>query len=442
MRDDVYRYSSGAAKDIAGGSNLVQHQISGYKKRQLYAGSYQQLTKNATNDRSYDKDNQAPSKEFVPSPELVPYFPSEENQQLHHHHHQHSHSHQYQQHAIHQVDAPYPASVVTSDSKWFGGNYAPGGPVDNELRSGGAKPAAGGPGWPSTANKWEQHPKSGKLLWLPNGNGGGEQDSPFSRPKPKLNPPKGKWKWVPVEEEGGSDGSDGDDSLQQGEKAPADLESKIVAGHHHFYKFPPREHPYSFVGGGEDGGGTTGQSPFSGGGSTSDEAPAGNTASNPLDFFYSTAFGEAGGVSTKLKTGGKGGDADSLKKGGVSPWKKIIHVLTAAIPIGLIISALTPQVVYVNPNMTLPPVQMQTPTPISATGGSFTNPTRQRSEDQLGGGDNPLVGFISALSANPIAERWPSSTGCEERSFCEMARLGRNSGADALLRMLWKTANE
>lgn len=51
MRDDVYGYSSGAAKDIAGGSNLVQHQISGYKKRQLYAGSYQQLTKNATNDR-------------------------------------------------------------------------------------------------------------------------------------------------------------------------------------------------------------------------------------------------------------------------------------------------------------------------------------------------------------------------------------------------------
>lgn len=51
MRDDVYGYSSGAVKDIAGGSNLVQHQISGYKKRQLYAGSYQQLTKNATNDR-------------------------------------------------------------------------------------------------------------------------------------------------------------------------------------------------------------------------------------------------------------------------------------------------------------------------------------------------------------------------------------------------------
>jgi hypothetical protein len=36
----------------------------------------------------------------------------------------------------------------------------------------------------------------------------------------------------------------------------------------------------------------------------------------------------------------------------VSPWKKIIHVLTAAIPLGLIISALTPHVVYVNPNST------------------------------------------------------------------------------------------
>lgn len=36
----------------------------------------------------------------------------------------------------------------------------------------------------------------------------------------------------------------------------------------------------------------------------------------------------------------------------VSPWKKIVHVLTAAIPIGLLISALTPNVVYVDPNST------------------------------------------------------------------------------------------
>uniref|UniRef100_A0A1B0DQL5 Uncharacterized protein n=1 Tax=Phlebotomus papatasi TaxID=29031 RepID=A0A1B0DQL5_PHLPP len=35
-----------------------------------------------------------------------------------------------------------------------------------------------------------------------------------------------------------------------------------------------------------------------------------------------------------------------------SPWKKLAHILTAAIPIGLLISALTPHVVYVSPNNT------------------------------------------------------------------------------------------
>lgn len=100
---------------------------------------------------------------------------------------------------------------------------------------------------------------------------------------------------------------------------------------------------------------------------------------------------------------------------------------------------------------------MQTPTPISATGGSFTNPSRQRSEDQ--GTDaapaNPLAGFINALSMSQSdSSRWPNltalfgssegsgSSSCEEKSFCEMARLGINHDADILFKMLWKIANE
>ena len=107
---------------------------------------------------------------------------------------------------------------------------------------------------------------------------------------------------------------------------------------------------------------------------------------------------------------------------------------------------------------------MQTPTPIGATGGassSFTNPSRQRSEDQISligtSLANPLIGFLNALSASPKGDpsRWPNfgalfgaatsgsnSSACEEKSFCEMARQGINHDADILFKMLWKIANE
>ncbi|XP_055634326.1 uncharacterized protein LOC129774586 [Toxorhynchites rutilus septentrionalis] len=384
-------------KDFAG-SNMIQQQISGYKKRQLYGSSIQQSSKNGTSGRSFDKQSarQASSKEFIPSPELVHYYTTENR---------HNPPPGIN---IHQVDAAYPTNVANSDSRWYGGshlNYPVGFDGDVKIE----QPSHNRP---SKA----EHYKGGKFLWVPNVGDGVE--SPFSHLMPKFTPPKGMWKWVPEEEEGDS-AAHREPPLDDGKES--DLESKIIAGNH-YYKIPIRDQPYTFDVISE-------QTPFSGGGGYSDEP---ESTTKPLGYVL------GGDHGSRLQIGGKG--HESLKN--VSPWKKIIHVLTAAIPIGLIISALTPQVVYVNPNMTQSPVQMQTPSPISATGGSFTNPTRQRSEDNSKpskGDYNSLLKFINAISVSALTR---AASGCEEKSFCEMARLGINHEADMLFKMLWKIANE
>lgn len=46
------------------------------------------------------------------------------------------------------------------------------------------------------------------------------------------------------------------------------------------------------------------------------------------------------------------GHKEIIRPRGLSPWSKILKLLTAVIPIGLLLSALTPRVIYVNPNMT------------------------------------------------------------------------------------------
>ncbi|KXJ83580.1 hypothetical protein RP20_CCG005137 [Aedes albopictus] len=302
-------------KDIVG-ANLVQQQISGYKKRQLYANAFQ-VAKNGTNERSYEKQrNRQLSKEFIPSPELTHFSPNAEDHRP------------FQPGPA--VDATYPASPVDNDSKWFGANHIS---IPESYHE-------------HVPPKYEHH-KSGKYLWLPNGPSNHNipsSDSPFSRTKSRLpSPPKGKWKWVP-EDEDASDVPQQTEKPMESAKAP-DLESKIISGGHYFLgHLPPRDHPYSF---------DAGQTPFSadgvgsGGGAVS-TASSSSTTIDPLMYFFgpsTTAVVDTG----KQKTGAKG-DSDALK--GVSPWKKIIHVLSAAIPIGLIISALTPQVVYINPNMT------------------------------------------------------------------------------------------
>lgn len=117
-------------------------------------------------------------------------------------------------------------------------------------------------------------------------------------------PPKGKWKWVPEEE----DGAETEKPIESG-KAP-DLESKIINGGHYFLRLPPsRDHPYSFEGG---------QTPFSsdetgGGGVISTSSST--TTMDPLMYFFGPATTVAmdGLNSSKLKTGAKG-DSDTLKR--------------------------------------------------------------------------------------------------------------------------------
>ncbi|XP_055548595.1 uncharacterized protein LOC129732105 [Wyeomyia smithii] len=365
-----------ALKDTIGG-DLARHQsISAYKKRQLYSSGYQHLAvRNHTNERSYDRQNLV--KEFIPSPELIQLHNTEGSYHTYH-----------QGRNIHQVDAPYPSNAADHDSRWYGGNHLNFPVVSNADK-------LTDPSWPSKGD----HDKYGKHLWLPN-NGQTESDSPFSKVKP---PSKGKWKWVP-EEHGSSHTATVHAELPPVENSNslAEFDGKIVAAPHQHQplKFPGRDRPYLFdsaTGGIEEPGSAAGVVP------------------STLDYFS--------GGGAKLPTSGKG-DETALKH--VSPWKKIFHVLTAAIPIGLIISALTPQVVYINPNMTQTPVQMQTPTPISATGASGT---RQRAAAI--GHHRSLLDYFAAGGA-----------GCEEKSFCELTRLGINPEADILAKTLWKVANE
>ncbi|XP_055599750.1 uncharacterized protein LOC129748959 [Uranotaenia lowii] len=393
------------------GGTTRNHLSGGYKKRQLNTNVFQQprVRKNETNERSFDKQQK---KQFVPSPEVHFYSQDDSQPRLPNHGH-------------HQVDAPFPANAVNGDSKWFATHqpHFPTSSFEHETKS--AERPVANHDWPS---KFEQH-KNGKLLWLPNDRHPHESDTPFSHSPPK---PKGKWKWVPEEEEHGSITLQDDRNL---ESVP-DVENKLAFGQpsttfskgqgHSF-----QGHPYSFDGIPASSSGSSGtETPFSGGGGSSapGEGTNGVISSGPFDYFFGST-----GHESKLKMGGKG--ENSLKK--VSPWKKLVHVLTAAIPIGLIISALTPQVVYVNPNMTIPPVQMQTPTPISTSSAAFTIPNRQRSED----GTNAFHGFLHALTS---MTPWSGAAGgsCEEKSFCEMTRLGMNHDADILYKMLWKIANE
>ncbi|XP_058453440.1 uncharacterized protein LOC131431631 [Malaya genurostris] len=393
-------------KDTNNGSDFMQqHPIpGGYKKRQLQHGRHPAT--NGTNDWSFTKQSNAykTGKQFVPSPELVQAYSASD------HHNRNTHP----------IDASYPSNAVDNDSRWFGANHPASYPAGFNSGMRTEKPPV--QDWPIKT----EYNKNGKFLWLPNRQftfGDGERpdsDSPISRPNSKLSPAKGQWKWIPLEEE--SDLTKQGQSIPEGNGQTAHLESKIVVGHH-LPKFPFRDHPYSFDSG------VRGQvSPFSGGSSSgsSSDGPESISAQSGLATF-------PGGINS-----GKGDD--SLKH--ISPWKKIIHVLTAAIPIGLIISALTPNVVYINPNMTQTPAQMQTPTPLGI------NPNRQRSDGDVE--THPLFGLLNAITAGHVVD--PSrpflsssritGSGCEEKSFCELTRFGMNRDADVLSKMLWKIANE
>lgn len=110
----------------------------------------------------------------------------------------------------------------------------------------------------------------------------------------------GKWQWIPNEK--------------------PEIEPKIISNIP--FSFPEHaineKHPYTF---------DTGESPFN--------IP---TTTTLLENQFTD-------VEDK-------GHKDIIRPRGLSPWSKILKLLTAVIPIGLLLSALTPRVIYVNPNMT------------------------------------------------------------------------------------------
>lgn len=76
-----------------------------------------------------------------------------------------------------------------------------------------------------------------------------------------------------------------------------------------------------------------------------------------------------------------------------------------------------------------------------------TYPSRQRSLDYSPEVDdgigrklsNPLMDFLNVLGNEQLEDRGNS---CENRYFCEMARLGARKNSDVLYKMLWKISYE
>lgn len=54
---------------------------------------------------------------------------------------------------------------------------------------------------------------------------------------------------------------------------------------------------------------------------------------------------------------------------------------------------------------------------------------------------NPLMDFLTILNDNQ-QNGVEHNSACDDRSFCEISRLGRERNADVLPKMLWKIAVE
>ncbi|XP_053669946.1 uncharacterized protein LOC128720304 [Anopheles nili] len=383
----------------------VQHQLSGYRKRQLYASAAPRP--NATGSGAF-------SKAFVPSPEVVPFF-SEDSPLP----------------ATGPVDASYPAGPSDGgDSRWYAGTGLPG--------LGSSKPPTGG-GSSEDTGRWEQ-----KYVWT------GQRGQPVSFPQEQAQvhfpTPKGKWKWVPEGEE--DTRKPPSDTPFSSSGTLEDPQQAFFGQQPFIYRTPSQNQPYSF-----DRVPIEGSPPFSvestiiNGTSSSSSTTTGSSSSSE------STEGISGG-STTVKLAGK---EDAHLKG-ISPWKKIIHVLSAAIPIGLLISALTPQVVYISPNATQPSIQLQTPTPVS---GSSLSGSGLRQRSLTASDPAALVQLVRKLSALEGANELPQGPpdtnlnllntsdggelhGCDWELLCQLAHQGMSdsAGSDPLHRMLWKIVRE
>ncbi|XP_059482788.1 uncharacterized protein LOC132200973 [Neocloeon triangulifer] len=107
-----------------------------------------------------------------------------------------------------------------------------------------------------------------------------------------------------------------------------------------------------------------------------------------------------------------------------SPWRKIIRVLTAAIPIGLFLAALPPNVVNINATQSVKPL------------GTFQ---KQRSTEE-----GPVIESFPVLDMieSRGGLRALEDADCEANLFCEIARLGREANANSVQRGFWSVVND
>uniref|UniRef100_A0A182IPK2 Uncharacterized protein n=1 Tax=Anopheles atroparvus TaxID=41427 RepID=A0A182IPK2_ANOAO len=472
--------SAGLSSFRAAGSVAIvndrsaQHQISGYRKRQLYASAVLQRNSSRFNEQPSSSIDGQFTKEFIPSPEVVPFFHEDNNSPT----------------AVGQVfaqgnfvptsgggvvDAPYPTGgLADGDSKWyagFGHGYT--------TATGKSQPRPSGVD--ESPGKWDH-----KFTWHRHREHNAVQFPQDARTVPVFPSPKGKWKWIPEDDDeareepapvsgqrkpsatpfsssggGGveSSGSAGSVEEQQQQQQP-------YFGKYYLTHPSVKTHPYSFERAPVEAFPSPTTFSSDGGTVSTSGVIVGNSSSETSGDEQNQSNG-----STDVKLVGKEGA--HLKS--VSPWKKIIHVLSAAIPIGLLISALTPQVVYINPNATQPPIQLQTPTPISGAGPT-SGGLRQRSLGPeaarmllaaRGLGTDPLALVklfhkLAALErdvAQPSGEGFDGNNrlldasnlhrqqqtklqGCDWKLLCQLARQGMLPGSDALHQTLWNIASE
>ncbi|XP_065345585.1 uncharacterized protein LOC135943104 [Cloeon dipterum] len=115
---------------------------------------------------------------------------------------------------------------------------------------------------------------------------------------------------------------------------------------------------------------------------------------------------------------------NSLFRHDGSPWKKIVKILTAAIPIGLFLAALPPNVVHINATQTVKPL------------GTVQ---KQRSTE-----DGPVI------ESFPVLEMIEKHGGfkalnkdeCDAFLFCQIARLGKEASANSVQQGFWAVAHE
>lgn len=139
----------------------------------------------------------------------------------------------------------------------------------------------------------------------------------------------------------------------------------------------------------------------------------------------------------------QGGD----HKGGHT-WKKVLRMLTALVPLGLLFATLTPSVLSINTtvwvfrNIFLKTRCQNMPSDFFICCRD-QKPSRQRSVDgaglQLTEEDltDPLVQLVQRYGLESLDD--PQ---CEDKIFCEMSRMGQKNDGNFIQRGFWYLANE